>query len=220
MPEKSARTRNWILDPSERISEIFFGLIMVLTVIGSLQVAQGGVVDAHAIVFAALGCNLAWGLIDAITYAMGRLTERGHDSVLVEAARNPVDPTEARRIIAESLPSPIASQLPEKELEVLRQSLLQLTEVPADPRPTKEDWLGALGVFLLVFLSTFPVVLPFMTVKDAHVALRVSYGAAVTMLYLSGYGLGRYAGYRPWKVGVAVTLIGLAMVGITIALGG
>ena len=49
----------------------------------------------------------------------------------------------------------------------MRQRLATLPEPPARARLRKEDWLGALGVFLLVFLSTFPVAIPFMFMPHA-----------------------------------------------------
>jgi VIT1/CCC1 family predicted Fe2+/Mn2+ transporter len=72
----------------------------------------------------------------------------------------------------------------------------------------------------LVFLSTFPVVVPFLLIPDAHRALRVSNTVAIALLFLCGYRLGRYAGYSPWLTGFAMVAIGLALVAITIALGG
>ena len=44
--------------------------------------------------------------------------------------------------------------------------LKQLPEPPARARLQRDDWLGALGVFLLVFLSTFPVVIPFLVMNE------------------------------------------------------
>jgi VIT1/CCC1 family predicted Fe2+/Mn2+ transporter len=214
---KERKTINTILDPADRISEIFFGLIMVLSVIVSLHVAQGGPLDAH---IAALGCNLAWGLIDGAIYVVGRVAQRGHEAVLARQVRNARDPAEARRVISDALPSSIAAQLPDKELDLIRFGLMQRPESTASHTPTTEDWLGGFYIFLMVFLTTFPVVLPFMLIKDSTLALRVSHGITLSMLYLSGYGLGRYTGFRPWRVGLFVTFIGLAMVALTLVLGG
>ena len=52
-----------VLTPNERISEVLFGLIMVLTFTGSLSVAEAGREDIRTMLIGALGCNLAWGLI-------------------------------------------------------------------------------------------------------------------------------------------------------------
>ncbi len=85
---------------------------------------------------------------------------------------------------------------------------------------TKEDWLGALAVFLLVFLSTFPLVIPFLVFRNVRFALRVSNAIALVMLFLAGYEVARHAGYHPWRAGLTMVLLGLVLVGITIALGG
>jgi VIT1/CCC1 family predicted Fe2+/Mn2+ transporter len=77
-----------------------------------------------------------------------------------------------------------------------------------------------LGVFLLVFLSTFPVVIPFIVMSDAVRALRVSNAIAVVLLFLAGYTFGRLTGRRPVWVGGAMVVLGSILVGITIALGG
>ena len=91
---------------------------------------------------------------------------------------------------------------------------------PAPPSLTKDDWLGAVGLCLLSFLSTFPVVIPFLLFEDARLALRVSNAVAIAMLFLCGFILGRYAGFRPVSMGLAVVALGSAMVAVAIALGG
>jgi VIT1/CCC1 family predicted Fe2+/Mn2+ transporter len=82
------------------------------------------------------------------------------------------------------------------------------------------DYGAALGVLLLVFLSTFPVVLPFVFMNDLAQSLRVSNAVAILMLFLTGYTYGKFAGGRPWRVGLVMVVIGIAMVALTIALGG
>lgn len=209
-----------LLDPTERASEVLFGLIMVLTVTGSLPVARGGQTDVRTLLLATLGCNLAWGVIDAATYLIGCLSQRGQDILMVRAARHAEDPQVARQIIAGTLPPLLASHLPDTDLEAIRQRLKQLPEPRVHAGLKKEDWLRAVGVFLLVFLSTLPVVVPFTLIKEARLALRVSNTVAVAMLFLAGHRLGRYTGYQPWKMGMFFVLIGITMVGIAIGLGG
>ena len=68
-PEKPARRSSIAqkyLDPATSMGEVLFGLIMVLTFTGSLSVAQAGHDDVRAMLIAALGCNIAWGIIDAV----------------------------------------------------------------------------------------------------------------------------------------------------------
>jgi len=205
-----------LLDPIDRVSEILFGLIMVLSFTSSISAAEEGRAGIRAMLIGALGCNFAWGLIDGIMYLMARLSERGQGILMLRA----VSADEAYRRIADALPEVVSDVLGPEEYETIRQRLKQLPEAVLRSYLPKEDWLGALAVFLLVFVSTFPVVLPFIFVRDPSVALRISNGVAVTMLFLTGHAFGRYAGYRPWLVGFFMVLLGLLLVAISIALGG
>jgi VIT1/CCC1 family predicted Fe2+/Mn2+ transporter len=102
----------------------------------------------------------------------------------------------------------------------MRRRLNELPAPPARPRLTGRDWLGALGVCLLVFFSTLPVVFPFLFVADPTRALRVSNVVAIAMLFGCGYAFGRCAGLPPWATGLAMVAVGAALAGVAIALGG
>ncbi len=220
MPKDSTAASHRVLDPMERLSEALFGLIMVLTFTGSLSLAAAGRGAVRTMLIGALGCNLAWGIIDGIMYLMSNLSERGHNIVTLRAVREAQRPEEAHRIIADALPTVVASILLPAELEVMRLKLNRLPEPPVRARLHRDDWRGAIGVLLLVFLSTLPVVIPFIFIREARLALRISNVVAVVMLFLAGYGYGRYAGGRPWQTGLAMVAIGVVCVGITIVLGG
>ena len=209
-----------LLDPMERGSEILFGLIMVLTFTCSFSVAQAGPEEVRSMLVGALGCNLAWGIIDAVFYLMGCFSAQGRGLLQLKAVRTLSDPSAAHRVIADALPPRVASVLSSAELEQIRQKLNQLPEPPVRPRLSRRHWLGALGVFLIVFVSTFPVVLPFIFASDPRHALRISNVVAVALLFLVGYRFGRYAGHRPWGMGLAMVILGGTLVGITISLGG
>ena len=209
-----------VLDPIDRVSEVLFGLIMVLTFTGSLSVAEAGRDDVRAMLIGALGCNLAWGIIDGILYLMGCLAEKGQGLITFRAVRKATDPKEAQRVIAEALPSVVAGVLTPAELEAIHERLKQLPEPPERARLGRDDWRGAVGVFLLVFVSTFPVVIPFIFMRSAGPALRVSNVVAIVMLFLTGYAFGRLTGRRPWLVGISMVVLGSVLVGLTMALGG
>jgi hypothetical protein len=53
-----------VLEPVERISEVLFGLIMAPTITGAVSVVTADHFEIRTMLFAALGCNLAWGIID------------------------------------------------------------------------------------------------------------------------------------------------------------
>ena len=171
-----------VLEPNERISEVLFGLIMVLTFTGSLSVADAGRDDVRAMLIGALGCNLAWGIIDGILYLMGCLSEQGRGIRSLRALRKAAAPEEAHRVIADALPPMVAATLAPRNIESMRQKLVQLPEPPSRPRLGKDEWLGALAVFLWVFLTTFPVAIPFIFMDSVGPALRVSNAIAIVLV--------------------------------------
>ena len=220
MTNQNVKSSKRVLDSFDRVSEVLFGLIMVLTFTGSLSVAQAGRDDVRGMLIGALGCTLAWGLIDAVLYLMGCLAEKGRDLKTFRAVRETTNSGKAQRLIADSLPSVIAAILQPEELASLHQRLQQLPEPPERARLGQDDWLGALGVFLLVFIAMLPVVIPFIFMHNAIVALRVSNVIAIGMLFLTGCAFGRCAGRDPWRMGVAMVVLGVVLVGITMVLGG
>ena len=220
MSDHAIKSSKRVLDPIDRVSEVLFGLIMVLTFTGSLSVAEAGRDNVRTMLIGALGCNLAWGIIDAVLYLMGCLAEKGRGLLTFRAVRKATDPRQAQRLIAGALPSVVASVLQPAELEAMHQRLKELPEPPERARLSKDDWLGSVGVFLLVFLSTFPVVVPFIFMRNAGPALRVSNAVAIVMLFLTGYAFGRITGRNPWLLGIMMVVLGLILVGLTIALGG
>lgn len=216
------KSRRWlgVLDPSERVAEMLFGLIMVLTITGALSASEAARDDVRTMLAAALGCNIAWGIIDGVLYLMGRLAERGSNLAALHAVRRATDPRDADARIVEALPKTIGGLLRPDEVASLRERLLALPEPPPHARLSFRDYVGALGVFLLVFLSTFPVALPFIFIHDAALAIHVSNAIAIAMLFLLGVAFGRHAGRSPLGFGVAMVIVGLAMVCVAIALGG
>ena len=209
-----------VLNPVERISEVLFALIMVLTFTCSFSVADAGREDVRTMLLGALGCNLAWGIIDAVFYLMACFGERGRALLTLGALRRASSPAQAHQIIAQALPPVLVSVLSTSDLEVLRERLDHVREIPHRPRLGKREWLGAVAVFLVVVFSTLPVIIPFALIANARVAVRVSNCVAVCVVFLAGYAFGRYMGHRPWRMASAMVLLGIALVGTTILLGG
>jgi VIT1/CCC1 family predicted Fe2+/Mn2+ transporter len=220
MPVDATKSSKRVLEPVERVSEVLFGLIMVLTFTGSLSVAEAGREDVRVMLIGALGCNIAWGVIDGVLYLMGCLAEKGRNLMTYRAVRNATDPQKAQQLIAEALPAVLASVLQPAELEAMHQRLQKLPEPPERAKFARDDWLGALGVFVWVFVTTFPVAIPFIFIKELATAMRASNGVAIVMLFVSGAAYGRCVGRSPWVFGISMVVLGLVVVALTIALGG
>src|SRR4029453_11435276 len=89
---------------------------------------------------------------------------------------------DAHRIIADELPPLLAPAFQPTQLELIRERINKIPATDVGPRLTGRDWRGALGVCILVILSTFPVVIPFIVIADAGSALRISSELAVVLL--------------------------------------
>ena len=203
----------------DRISEVLFGLIMALTFTCTLGVATASNIQVRTMLLAALGCNLAWGIIDGGVYLLAQLNRDGRAILNWRALRSAANASAGQRIVADALPPLVAQALAPAQLEAIRQQLYQLPE-PEHPRLTRRDWLGALGICLLSFVSTFPIVIPFLLLGDAQMALRASNAVAIAMLFVCGFMFGRYADFHPVAMGFSMVAVGGALVGVAIALGG
>lgn len=106
------------------------------------------------------------------------------------------------------------------ELEPLRARLANLHTLPEQPRIHLIDVIWAARVFVIVVLSTFPVALPFVLLDDVHQALLTSRVLTLVMLFGGGFALGRHAGFGAWRAGLGMTVLGVCLTTVIIALGG
>jgi VIT1/CCC1 family predicted Fe2+/Mn2+ transporter len=209
-----------ILDPVTRLSEVVFGLIMVLTFTGSVSIATSGSDDIRTMLWSALGCNVAWGIVDGLMFLMSVILERGHNLRILKALKTTQNDAEAGEIIKNSLPPLFSHILQEGELQALRKVLQTIPDLPKRVPLTGQDFKGALAIFILVFVSTFPATIPFIILSDVPIAMRWSNGIGLLLLFITGYYIGKVSGYGPFLLGMGVSIIGALVVLLTIALGG
>jgi len=212
-------SRQPVLSPVERVCELCFGLFMALTFVGAVS-ATAGAADAGRVMFyTALGCNLAWGLADAVMYLVRTLTERARRYRLVHAVRAEKEASPALRRLRGELSGLVDQLLTDAELEQVRKRIVLLPELPEKARLNGRDYLAAFWVFVIVVLGTFPVALPFLLFNPGP-ALLVSRVLTLVMLFACGLALGRYAGGAGAKAGFAMTVVGCLLTAAIIALGG
>jgi hypothetical protein len=209
-----------VLSPVDRISEVLFGLIMVLTFTGAISVSNDGRQEVRDLLWAALGCNVAWGLVDAIMYWMNVLLDRGHAVQVIRSVRAESDAEKRREQLRSEMQPGIAALISDEEVDRIATQLKTLPEPGKTDILTVQDLWSGIQIFLLVFLCTLPVALPFAFIEDLGLAMRASNGVALLLLFLGGYRLAHYAGFGPWLTAITYTLIGVALVSMTMALGG
>lgn len=214
------KAREPLLHPVDRVSEMIFGLFMALTFVGVVSMATADREAIRTMLIAALGCNIAWGLVDAFMYLVRTITDRGRLFALARSIRG-ADTETGRRILHDALSSePAGKLISSTEIEAMHGRLLALTGLPERPRFQRNDFLAAFAIFLIVVASTFPVALPFVFIQDPAGALFVSRVIALSMMFLAGLALGRYAGYGSWKTGFMMAGLGTVVVAAVVALGG
>jgi hypothetical protein len=211
--------RDSVLDPVDRVSEVIFGLLMAMSFTGSISVASQGHEEVRTMMFAALGCNIAWGLTDAVMYLVQSAAATSRHRLLLVSV-HAADASKGRDLVAEVLPEGLAEAAGSDGLERLRLALRDAAVPPRAPGLTLKDFRSALAVFLMVVLATFPVVLPFMLMDDALRALRISNGIALVMLFIAGATLARYSGRSQWLGGLVMAATGTALITAIMALGG
>ena len=208
-----------ILGKVDAICELLFGLFMALTFVGAISVVNPGNGQVRELFVTAFGCNVAWGLVDAVIFLVRTLVDRGRMLTLVRAVHAAPDAGTAHRVIEDARSRTARALLTPAEIELVRGRVAAMA-TPARPKFAGRDFLSALAIFLIVVGSTVPVVLPFLLIRDLALAKHLSHGVAVVMLFAGGLALGRYAGYGTWRVGLMMAGLGIVMVAAINALGG
>lgn len=213
--------KEWsVLDPLERSSEILFGLIMVLTFTCTISVTVDYENDVRSLLWAALGCNFAWGIVDAVMYLMNIFFERGHNIVQIKKITGAKSIEESRELTKESISPLVSDLLSDNSIDEMIINMKKLPEPTLKKVLTLKDFINASEIFLMVFASTFPVAVPFIFIDNVHLAMRVSNGVALLMLFILGYKIAKYAGFNPLRTSLVFISLGIILVAITIALGG
>jgi hypothetical protein len=211
------------LDAGDRLGELLFGLIMVLTFTLGAGIELAGDREAtRELLIAALGCNAAWGVIDAALYLMSRLSERGRVYRLVKSIQTASSREQALSLVASELDDRIPTIVgPELRAALHDEVLARLRAAETAPtRVGTDDLRGGVAVFFLVFLTALPAVVPFLLLRDAQIAMRASNAVLIGLLFVAGWHWAGHTGASRWRTGLFMLLLGVSLVGVAIALGG
>src|SRR5215471_14123332 len=112
------------LKPSESLAEAVAGLIVVLTFTLAASVVSGGGEDGtRAALLGAIGCNAAWGIIDAVLYMMNSAFDRNRHLRLARAIAAVPDEVSALAAIRHELDPYLASVTQVADREQLYKSV-------------------------------------------------------------------------------------------------
>ncbi|HEX6691722.1 MAG TPA: hypothetical protein VF110_11305 [Burkholderiales bacterium] len=218
MDQHSTSALDAALSPFERASESVFGILMAISVTAAFEITVGKDVDTRELMIAALGCNLAWGLIDAVMYLLQQQFDRYRQHRIVVQLHAAGSEDEFRRVVRDASPPLLAEALTPDAFARIRELTSRASEKPSF-WPARELAVAGL-ICLIVFASTFPLVVPFMLMQDPWLAMRASHAVAAVMLFWLGWGLGRWSGASPLASGVVFATVGVVLAVSCIALGG
>jgi hypothetical protein len=213
------------IEPAETLGELYFGFVMAMSfTLGSAAIARHNPNVADEVVWAALGCNAAWGIIDGAMFVMGRMFQRGRVAKLHEMMRGNPDRAASAAMLSQRLRDSLglreAGEI--RELEALSERLVDLSlrkEVGRN-RPTAEDWIGGGFACLLVFAAAIWGALPLLFIDDKTLAIRLSNLLAILAMFAIGYKWGGYTNASPWAAGSLAAGVGVLLVVVAILLGG
>jgi len=212
------------LDPGETLGEVLGGLIMALTfTLGARLFTALGELETHDLVVAVVGCNAAWGIIDATLFVLNSIFYRSRHARFFRALKNARSEAEALAAVEEEFDleeEPLAVH-PDDRARVYK-SLLAMSAraTPARKGLRRQDFVAAVIVFLLVSATAVPGVIPLLLLDDPNFALHVSNWVLILLLFVVGYWWGRYTDAPSWRVGLTAMMLGIFMVLVAVALGG
>jgi hypothetical protein len=217
------------LEPVDRLAEVVYGVLIVLTFTLAYRGLESryGSSDAlttavQGMLLAALGCAVAWGMIDGVMYILTSIFERSQSQRLLADIQRAPDERTALALIADRLDDTLEEVLTDEERARFSAAIYQrFKDVPPKRvKVTRDDIFGAIAVFVLAVVATLPVVIPYLFIDDPFWAIRMSNLIAIAMLFFVGAAWARYTNARPLHMGLMLAGIGLAMVLIAIPLGG
>jgi hypothetical protein len=124
-----------VLNPVDRTTEVLFGLIIMLTFTGAISASSSGHHEIRKMLWAALGANFAWGLVDAIMYLMGILMERGHVISMIARITQSANLSESRKVIRGEVI--LANFMTDDELDKVME---RMNNTPPPPKTQLIGW--------------------------------------------------------------------------------
>jgi hypothetical protein len=211
------------LSPGTRLGEMLFGLIMTLTFTLGAGAFFGGAEGASRdLLVATIGCNIAWGIIDAALMLFNTVFDRSRLARLGTAIAASSTDAAAIGIVAGELDETLVPLTTPDQREALYGNIVVQvrTSQRRSPRLKAADFYAALGVFWLVFAASVPAALPFLLIDDPWLALRASNALLIGILFWVGYRWAGYTNLSPLGTGLVLVALSVALVAIAIPLGG
>ncbi|MEA9986241.1 MULTISPECIES: VIT1/CCC1 transporter family protein [Subtercola] len=209
------------LSPGETLPEIVVGLVMVVGITSTARLdAINTDEGVQSLLTVAFSTAVAWAIIDAALYLMNALFQRGRWDLAAHTLReSPLTPEQRRSVVRDALDSSLDDITGPAPASTMYDEIARIVPTERFPERLKAaDFRAAAAIVVVVLVSTFPPIIPFLLPLDPDTALDVSNGVGIASLFLVGVWWAPYTRIKAGVAGVALALIGSAMVGITVIL--
>lgn len=219
------------IDPIDAIFIILFSILFTLlfTLSYGILIYHGVIASSFArgfgqeLFFTILGAVAAWGFIDGVLYVLGGVLARSERYRLLQYVQTSNSEEEAATAIAYELDfilEPITSD--EQRYALYHDLRIYLSQ--AEPRAVglqREDVVGGVATVLLSVVVVLPSLLPLLLLpENTALAIRISNVVSFIVVFAAGYSWGLHTATNPWKIGLLLTSVCLAMVLVAMLLGG
>jgi len=220
-----------LIDPIDRLTESLFSILILLTFtmtawIVGLSGNSEQSLDARNLLdlaIAALVTVIAYGLIDGVIYALLTMFGRGESHRLLQGIQAADSEEEAVAVIADNLDYMLEPITGERERHQLYSHILVYLR-DSQPRQIglkREDVTAGLTHILVAILVILPVLLPLVVMRqNPEIAILLSNFISFFLLFFVGFRWGRYTGANPWKTGLIILSVIIALVLFLSWLGG
>lgn len=219
------------LDPIDALFTIFFSILFALlfTLSYGILIYHGVISSSFAsgygqeLFVTILGAVTAWGIIDGVLYVLGEGLARRERYRLLQYVQTSDSEEEAATAIAYELDfilEPITSDEQRHALYHDIGAYLSQSE-PQAIGIQREDVVGAVATVLLSVVAVLPSLLPLLLLPDnTALAIRISNVVSFIVIFAAGYSWGLHTDTNPWKIGLLLSSVCLAMVLVAMLLGG
>jgi len=205
----------------DRLSEIFYGIMMVSVVIGIINVVESGYVHVkNVLLIVAFGVNISWGIIDGATAVYGGLVDKAGEDRLVNSLRTDKENQAYKEEIEDILQSTIIRRLNEED----RSKVVDMIQAGTPEKVGKysasiDDLKLFLAILLMDFITVFPVIIPIYVVDGARSAVFWSHFIAVLLFIMIGTLWARYLNKNMLLAGVAMGILGIGVIAFSFYFG-
>lgn len=197
-----------------RLSEWFYGVFMVVIITGVINTGMPPTKETLGfMLFAALGVNISWGIIDGVTSMYQTLVNRADYLRIANEFRADTSDPRTREQVAKSLQGTIVENLSEEEQAKIVEKIGEGEIVTGRSYPaTRADWNVAFAIILIDFVLIFPVTLPYLLMDNVRKAAFVSHTVAIVLMAADVMIWAKYLGLNTRKAGIMIVVItGLAI---------